>query len=120
MVSDSIGWKEEWSLNQWSHALWLACGAFHGGVVRGLLAAFQYGQEILEGIAKYTVTSENPPEKLLSSKEEKVKWQREEEKRQADIIKVLLEEHRGLITGKPQYHLHLLNRLLPMAATSPF
>jgi hypothetical protein len=119
MVSDLIEWKEEWNLNQQSHALWLACGAFHGGVVRVLLAASEYGQETLEGIAKYTVTIENAPENLLGSREEKVKWQREEGKRQADIIKVLL-EHCGLITGKPQYHLHLLNRLLPMAATSPF
>jgi hypothetical protein len=120
MMSDLIAWNKGWSLSQRSHALRLACRAFHGDAVRVLLGAFEYDQAILEGVVVYAVTCENTLDRSCESRKEKMDWQREEGRRQADVIGVLLEAHRGLVAGRPRDHLHLLNQLLPMVATSMF
>lgn len=42
MVSNLLSWTSEWTQDQQSHALSLACAAFHLDVARVLLEAFQF------------------------------------------------------------------------------
>ncbi|KAF2275571.1 ankyrin [Westerdykella ornata] len=118
MVSDLLSWTSEWTQDQKSHALSLACAAFHLDVARVLLEAFQFDQAELEEVAAYTATCEHAPNQPCSSRDEKFAFLRREAKRQADVIATLLDAHRRL--GDPRAHQALLDRLLPVTAATPF
>lgn len=119
-MSDLLSWSSDWTLDQQSHALSLACGAFNVEVTKVLLVAFAYNQSKLEGIASYTATCEHTPDQIHSSREEKFAFRRSDGTRRADVIATLLHAHCGLVTGVPQADQHLLTRLLVTIATSPF
>jgi ankyrin repeat protein len=118
MVSDLLSWTSEWTSNQQSHSLTLACAAFHVDVARILLEAFQFGQAKLEEVAAYTATCEHAPNQSFSSRDKKFAFLRRDAKRQAAVIAALLDVHRGL--SVLQAHQALLKRLLPMVAATPF
>jgi hypothetical protein len=118
MVSDLLPWTSEWTQDQQSHAFSLACAAFHLGVARVLLEAFQFDQAKLEEVVAYTATWEHASHQPCSSRDEKFAILRREAKRQADVVATLLDAHRRL--GHPRAHLALLNRLLPMTAAASF
>ncbi|KAF2706108.1 ankyrin [Pleomassaria siparia CBS 279.74] len=118
IVFDLLSWNSDWTSDQQSHSLSLACGAFHVDVARLLLVAFPYDQEKLEGIAFHTAASEHAPNQPHSSREEKLAFGRSNAKRQANVMAALLDAHRGLVTGIPQDHQALLNHLLPTIAIS--
>ena len=82
------------------------------------MEAFQFDQAKLEEVAVYTVTCEHAPSQPYSSRDEKFAFLRREAERQAEIIATLLDAYRRL--GDARAHQDLLNRLLPMAASTPF
>jgi ankyrin repeat protein len=118
MVSDLLSWTSEWTQDQQSHALSLACAWFHLDVARILLEAFQFDQTTLGEFAVCTTTSQHAPSQPYSSRDERFALKRREAKRQADVIATLLDVHRRL--GSPWTHQALLNRLLPLSATTSF
>jgi ankyrin repeat protein len=118
IVCDLLSWTSEWTQDQQSHALSLACAWFHFDVARILLEAFQLNQTTLEGIATYTATSQHDPNQPSSSRDESFALKRREGRRQVDVIAALLDVHRGL--GDPQAHQAVLNCLLRMSAMATF
>ncbi len=119
---DFINWCNDWSEENWSESLYVACAWLRIDVVRVLLREYNFSAYRLERLIGVTASSLKYPKSddRNVSAQERLLTAEEDSKVQANIIELLISARMRLDQGEEFDEVALLNKYTGRVAISPF